>query len=106
MNAISRASDSAEQAARESQRAATGASEPGKPPPSVRAERDWAMSAEQANRARGVAEEQRRLASEAVTARQLAQREAERQQALTVEATANRGSPNSRAMRSSSPAAP
>lgn len=83
-SAIARASDSAQQATREAARAsdATAAR--------VRAESDGARATEEAVRARGLAKEQERLASEAVTARQLAQREAERQQALTVEATANR----------------
>ena len=83
-DALARAGDSAQQAARESGRAteATAAR--------VRAEADGAKAAGEATRARGVAEEQQRLAASAVAERQLAQREAERQQVLTAEATANR----------------
>jgi WD40 repeat protein len=84
VNALARAGESAQQAARESSRAseATAAR--------VRAEADGAKAADDAARARGIAQEQERLAAQAVAERQLAQREAERQKGLTAEATANR----------------
>ena len=84
VDALARAGESAQQAAREGARAADAADA------RVRAEDESRKASDEAGRARGVAQEQQRLAAQAVTERQVAEREAERQKVLTAAATANR----------------